>query len=43
MTKLANALEECNGGAGVPFVRIDGATDSRDRFEVALTRGRLQL
>jgi hypothetical protein len=34
MTKLAGALEEADGGAGIPFIRIDGSTDSRDRLLV---------
>lgn len=37
MTKLAGALEECDGGAGIPFIRIDGSTDSRDRLLVKRT------
>jgi hypothetical protein len=38
MAKLSNALEGgASGGASVPFVRIDGATDSRDRLEVCLS------
>jgi hypothetical protein len=36
MTKLAGALEEADGGAGIPFIRIDGSTDSRDRLLVGL-------
>jgi hypothetical protein len=34
MTKLAGALEEAEGGTGIPFIRIDGSTDSRDRLLV---------
>ena len=36
MTKLAGALEEADGGAGIPFIRIDGSTDSRDRLLVGV-------
>ncbi len=36
MSKLAEALEACNDGAGVPFIRIDGATDSRERLQVGM-------
>ena len=35
MTKLADALEGGHSGwRGVPYVRIDGDTDSRERLEV---------
>ena len=40
MSRLANALEGSQGGkegwAGVPYVRIDGETDSRDRRTACL-------
>ena len=39
MSKLANALEgnqAKDGWAGVPYVRIDGETDSRDRRTACL-------
>lgn len=36
MTKLAGMLEECDSGAGIPFIRIDGSTDGRDRLLVQL-------
>ena len=37
MAKLADALEGSHSGwRGVPYVRIDGDTDSRERLEVLL-------
>lgn len=43
MNKLASALEGGTGSwQGVPYLRIDGATDSRDRLQVSPPTRHLQ-